>query len=39
VQVVQDRRELEGQVPKTLDNRGGDALDGERTGEISGMVR
>jgi len=29
----------EGQVPETLDNRGGDALDGERTEKISGMVR
>src|SRR4029453_8961376 len=28
-----------GQVPKTLDNRGADALDDERTGRISGMVR
>ncbi len=28
-----------GQVPATLDNRGADALDGERIGKISGMVR
>jgi hypothetical protein len=28
-----------GQVPRTLDNRGVDALAGERTGKISGMVR
>jgi len=28
-----------GQVPETLDNRGADALDGERTGKISGRVR
>lgn len=30
---------LLGQVQKALDNRGGDALDGERIGKISGMVR
>src|SRR5213593_4261418 len=29
----------ENQVPETLDNRGADALDGERTWKISGMVR
>jgi len=28
-----------GQVPETLDNRSADALDGERTGKISGMGR
>jgi hypothetical protein len=32
-------RHDEGQVPKALDNRAGDALDDERHGKISGVVR
>ena len=28
-----------GQVPRALDNRAGDALDGEPPGAISGMAR
>ena len=36
---VIERLHQEGQVPATLDNRGADALDGERIGKISGMVR